>query len=228
MADTSRRKFLRLLVLAGFLPPNRLFAGEHSGSTDPDKLGQTISVLRDARHGELAAHDHYLAFTTIALEESYPNIAYLFTAFARSEHIHALNCSLLLEQLGTHAERPSIALDLGDTRTNLRLAAKNELQKIEKDYPDILHRLAKDGWEPAQRICRYAWRCHQQHREHIEEIDAYAGWFFSRVAAEIEESPFDFQVCETCGSTLAHPPEGPCTICKQPPDSYRPISRPQA
>jgi len=56
--------------------------------------GHTMRIL--AYDSEKVASKHYVGYFRIAIKEKYPNTAYLFSAFAVSEKIHATNYKIFL------------------------------------------------------------------------------------------------------------------------------------
>jgi rubrerythrin len=124
------------------------------------------------------ASEHYVGYSRIAVEESYPNIAYLFSAFAISEKIHATNYKRILATLSSKLEEPQFEVILSDTRANLTKAAENELEKIKNTYRGFLAQLEEESHDQAVISCMYAWKSHRQHRRKIKEIQKYSKQFF--------------------------------------------------
>jgi hypothetical protein len=93
MKKISRRKFLFIFGSLSFSYPLSIAAASsRKNKMDKnDNFPVTIAVLKAAYEAEKVASGHYVGYTRKAVEEKYPNIAYLFTAFAASENIHAEN-----------------------------------------------------------------------------------------------------------------------------------------
>ena len=91
---------------------------------------------------------------------------------------------------------------------------------------DFLAKLKPESHDQAIAACMYSWKSHKQHQAQITEIKKYSKLFFGPVAREIEESDFDFHVCQNCGSTMDEAPVSSCVICHKPPPTYKKISRP--
>jgi rubrerythrin len=160
------------------------------------------------------------------MEEKYPNIAYLFTALAVSEKIHAENYKRILTSFSAGLEAPEFDILILDTKANLIKASENELLKIQKTYPDFLSKLNQESYEEAVIDCMYSWKSHQQHLNQLNEIRKYSPLFFDSVAKKIEEMKLDFYVCEICGSTIGEEPKTPCEICNYPILHYKKVKRP--
>jgi rubrerythrin len=120
------------------------------------------------------------------------------------------------------------ALDfaIGDTKENLQIAARNEMDKIERSYPDFVRELEKESYDDAIANCMYSWKSHQQHEKQITKIVKYSGLFFGSVISEIEGMKLHFHVCRVCGSTLEKEPQAPCAICNRSMSNYQRIARP--
>ena len=191
-----------------------------------DGFPKTIAVLKAAYELEMVASKHYLGYCRKAVEEKYPNIAYLFTAFAVSEKIHAENYKRILTSLNSGLKEPEFKILVSDTKANLINAAEGELKKIKIAYPDFLAKLREESHDQAVIHCMYSWKSHQQHKRKIGEIQKYSKMFFGHLAKKIEGMKFDFHVCEICGSTIDEAPKTPCDICNYPIFHYHKVIRP--
>jgi rubrerythrin len=227
MTGITRRQFFRLTALFPIVSPMSaaVFAQEADAETDR-RFPITTSVLKAAYRSEMLAHKHYLGYSQKAIGEKYPNIAYLFSAFAISEKIHAENYEKVLVKLRTKLEESKLEIIISDTRSNLRTAAKNELMKIKKIYPEFLKELGIESHDQAVINCMYAWKSHCQHEKKINEVRKYSKLFFGSVAKKIEGMNLDFHVCEICGSTIDAQPETPCDICNFPMYHYMKVPSP--
>jgi rubrerythrin len=208
-------------------PLSIAFASSKPGA--PETKGPfpiTIKVLKTAYEEEQQAYENYVSYSQKAIEEEFPNIAYLFTAFAMSEKIHAENYDKILVSMDASPAKREFEVIILDTKTNLISATEGELKKINKTYPDLLSQLNHESHEQAILNCRYSWKSHQQHKRKIDEIRKYSKYFFGHVAKRIEGLKLDFHVCEICGSTIDEVPRSPCEICKGPNLHYHKINRP--
>ncbi len=228
MKMISRRQFLYIStpVLLTPLWPAVWVSAETGPRTEDLSFPITISVLSSAYRSEQLTSEHYTGYCRKAVEENFPNIAYLFAAFAVSEKIHAENYQKILTSLRAAAVDPRSDIIVLDTKTNLIAASEGELEKIRRIYPDFLAKLKQESHDQAVISCMYSWKSHRQHKRKISAIRRYSHLFFGTVARKIEGMTFDFHVCEICGSTVDEAPQTPCDICNYPVAHYRKVARP--
>jgi rubrerythrin len=228
MDNISRRKFLAILsALSLSYPLSMVAASSEANKLEVKKeFPITKAVLKSAYEAEKMAYENYVCYSQKAVEEKYPNIAYLFTAFAMSEKIHAENYKRMLVTMSTEPQEPEFEVTILDTKENLIKATEGELKKIKKTYPDLLAKLKTESHDQAVVNCMYSWKSHQQHQRKISEIRKYSPYFFGRVAKKLEGLKLDFHVCEICGSTIDEAPMTPCDICNRPNLHYRKVNRP--
>jgi rubrerythrin len=226
MTEISRRHFLYLSAGCPFIFQLSAFAAQDKSSKSAITYHRTMAVLQESFRTEIIAYKNYIGFTSKALSEKYPNIAYLFYSFSCSEKIHADNYKQILAALGYQAKPIQIEIKVLDTKSNLQRAAQNELKKIQTTYPDFIRKLETESCEEAIVSCMYSWKSHKQHEEIVKEIDKYSGMFFSSVSDKIEGLNLDFHVCKVCGSTINKVPDSPCVICNKPKSNYQKIERP--
>ncbi|MGD8990747.1 MAG: ferritin family protein [Desulfobacterales bacterium] len=228
MDNISRRKFM---VILSWLPLSYPFA-VMAASSDKNiqktnsEFPITKAVLKSAYEAEKMAYENYICFSQKAVEDAYPNIAYLFTAFATSEKIHADNYRRILASMSTGPEEPEFEVIILDTKKNLIKATEGELKKIREIYPDFIAQLKAESHDQAVMNCIYSWKSHQQHTRKINEIRKYSKYFFGHVAKKIEGLKLDFHICEICGSTIDEAPKTPCDICSKPHTHYSKVKRP--
>lgn len=183
--------------------------------------------MRTAREREIVVSYRYIEFGRKARDDDYRGIAYLFTAFAASEAIHASNFEKILLRLDAQvAPIPKPAVRVGSTRENLIRAVDEEMDSIEDFYPRLLDQLKPEGHEDAMTSVRYAWMSEQQHRDKIRQIQRWSGTLFERVAKTIDQKTGLYFVCHICGSTLNAIPAEQCPICKRPATHYQRIEPP--
>ena len=229
MKIMSRRQFLFVVSSMALTAP----CGTAAASPGKDRLKRrsgfpiTSAVLQEGYKAETSAHKHYEGYCREAIKAKYPNIAYLFRAFSESEKIQAANYKkILLGIMDSPLEEPVFDVLISDTKANLGLAARKELEKIEETYPGFLNRLRIESHDQAVVSCMYAWKSHKQHEEKISEIRRYSTFFFGAVAEKIEDLKLDFHVCGICGATVDEAPETPCDICNHPVSHYHEVKRP--
>jgi rubrerythrin len=226
MSGFSRRKFIYFSAFLSLVYPGIALAAQSKKDNYVTAYPKTLYVIKRAFRVEMIAHRNYVGFTGKALQEGYPNIAYLFQAFSVSEKIHAENYKRILAAFGQKAESAEIGINVHDTKSNLRQAARNELDKINITYPEFLNNLEAERCEEAIVNVMYSWKSHQQHEEKVNEILKYSSMFFGSGASEIEGTKLDFHVCDVCGSTIDEPPRSPCIICNRSIANYRKVVRP--
>lgn len=226
MLHMPRRKFIALLATLAATVPFQALAKFHEKNTKPGDYPGTILILSQAFRYETIAHQSYVRYVKKALLEKYPNIAYMFHAFSFSEEIHAINFQRILAELGSTTQSIAEAIEIGNTKANLRISAKNELQKIENIYPAFLQKLETESCDDAIINCMYSWKSHRQHEKKVKEILRFSGLFFGSVANRIEGLNLDFHVCEICGSTIDKEPKSPCEICNMSKSHYKKIAKP--
>ena len=228
MEKISRRKFFYFITSLSLSYPLSIVIASSSQNKLEANSGFriTIAVLKAAYQVEKMASKKYIRYSRKAVEEKYPNIAYLFAALAASENIHAENYKRILTTLKAGPEEPEFEILILDTKSNLIKASEAELKKIKTTYPDFLMKLKKEPHEQAVINCMYSWKSHQQHIQEITKVRKYSKIFFSLVAKKIEGMKLDFHVCEICGSTLDEAPKAPCEICNYPKSHYDKVIRP--
>lgn len=187
----------------------------------------TIAAMQRGREVETAVYYHYNAYSRQALQEGYRGVAYLFTAIAASEQIHASNFGKVLTRLGVElAPLARPAINAGTTRDNLLRAVEGELHSIDAFYPRMLEQLKAEGHEDAMTMVRWAWNAEQQHRDKMTQIQRWAPAFFEKVARTIDEKTGRYHVCQICGSTVNTVPADVCPVCRYPASHYRGIEAP--
>lgn len=224
----SRRQLLYASVLLTLFYPTlnlKCFAVADD-EINNSRYPLTLALLEKAHRAEMIAHRHYVEYCQKALYENFLNIGYLFYALSISEKIHADSFKKLIISLGSNLEIKEITVSFSDTKTNLNSAAINELEKINKFYPEILKKLLSESHDQSVIHCMYSWKSHQQHEEIIRDIKRYSGFFFWPLAKKIERMNPNYYVCEICGSTVDEKPAIPCEICNYPQYHYKKIKRP--
>jgi rubrerythrin len=214
-----RRQLLKSMALLVWLPAFR----DAAAAPYP----ATIAAMQSARETETSVYYHYTEFGRRAQQEGYRGIAYLFTAFAAAEQVHATNFGKILTRLNVElAPLPKPAVQAGSTRENLLRAANSEISSIEAFYPKLLEQLKPEGHEDAITLVRYAWSSEQQHRDKLRQIQRWTPKFFEDVARTIDEKTGRYFVCQICGSTVNVVPADLCPVCKFPASQYRGIEPP--
>jgi rubrerythrin len=154
-------------------------------------MSKTEQNLRDAFAGESQANRKYLAFTTAADKEGYPQAAKLFRAAAEAETIHAHNHLKALKGIKS-------------TKENLLEAITGETHEFKNMYPRMLEAAKIEGNKEAEQSFDYA--------NEVEKI--HAGLYqklLDNLGAAKELSAY--YVCPVCGYTSEKEPPATCPLC---------------
>ena len=191
------------------------------------KYPKTISALQERYSDEIHGVQEYLAYAQKALSEGYPNIAYLFTALAVAESVHASNFKKLLSDLGVQVkEIPKPEFKVSSTKGNLNYAATVEIEEIDHKYPRLIEDIRPEKHEAAIQDITYAWKAEKQHLDLLKKVLSRTGIFFGELAKKIEKTDVQFFVCQRWGSTLTELRRDMCPICKGPVAQYKEVERP--
>jgi rubrerythrin len=190
------------------------------------KYPETVSTLQSAYNNEIQASQNYMAYAQKAKSENYPNLSYLFVSFAASEAIHARNFKEILSNFGVEVkENPTSKVKVSGTRVNLKGALDFEMIDIDQRYPQLIEKAKPENHEPTLRNLNYSWEAEKQHREIIQKMQSGTGIFFGILAKKIEETSFQYFVCQRCGSTVVELPDKVCSICKGSVSLYKEVER---
>ncbi|NNL99414.1 MAG: hypothetical protein HKO62_01600 [Gammaproteobacteria bacterium] len=216
----SRRSLLEGVLLAPLIP----LSGSKPARA-ADDFPATITALREGYEAETAAYRRYALFGRLAGEDGYRGVAYLHTALASSEQIHAENYIRVLNGMGVSPQAPAeTEIPIGTTKDNLIHAAERELNSINNTYPAILEQMKEEAHPEAMKIVEYSWASHKQHLDIINKIRRWSPRHFETVARKIDKKTDRYFVCGICGSTITKVPTDDCPVCKEAPGSYRLIS----
>jgi rubrerythrin len=220
LAD-GRRAFLRKLaaLTAGMAAWKSVVAATQDYT-------QTLAAIAYAFQRETDAQRRYVDFAGAASQEGYKGIAYMFTAFAASEGVHARNFKGLITRLGGQANAGPTTIKRGTTKQNLITAVDDEIDSIDGLYPRTLERIQPEGHGEATRLVKFAWESERQHRDLIQKIRRYSPILFDQVAKAIDEKTGLYFVCQTCGSTLNKVPSPSCPVCASAPEQYHRVPIP--
>lgn len=159
--------------------------------------------------------------------EGYQGIAYLVTAFATAELIHAQNFEKILSRLEVEISPVSKPrFSLSGTRDNLMKAAKDEIDDIDTFYPHMIKEINPEGFQDAITFATFAWESEKQHPDILMKIQRWAPWFFEKVAKTIDEESDQYFVCQMYGSTLDQIPPDTYPIYPLSSEHYRKIGYP--
>jgi rubrerythrin len=173
----------------------------------------------------MQAMNNYQAYSKKAVSQKYPNIGRLFLTLAASESVHARNFKSCLTKLGVSVEKiPQQPIEVQSTRENLKFAITVELEEIDKKYPQVLEQIKLENHAAAIQFITYAWESEKQHRKLLKRIQSGTGMFFGLLTKRIEGNPYQYFVCQNCGSTLSEIPASACPICGGPTAKYKEIT----
>ncbi|TFG35524.1 MAG: rubrerythrin family protein [Nitrospirales bacterium] len=230
MGVIMKKRIFRYLVIvfltSVFLLPFARQPALAENTGDPSNYPLTVKALNARYIDEVIARNTYNAYATRAHSEGYQNIAFLFTALAASESIHARNFEALLTKLGVPLpEVIEPRHEVLSTKENLHHATAVEAEEIDTEYPKIIGEITAEGHEAAIRNITYAWKAEKQHRDLMRRIQKNVKRWFSLVAKFIEREPARYYVCDICGSTLVDLPKDRCPICNNPVSHYEEVKR---
>lgn len=219
LSNLGRRRFV---IAAGSISLFGLI-GPQLGRTlaAADRYPSSIAALEEGVAAEMGAYRRYVEFGQYAKRDGYKGLAYLYTALATSEMIHAQNYTRVLSTHGELVgEVETATVPVRTAKENLIYAAERELNSIEKTYPELLKAVEAGGDTSAIAVVQYSWASHKQHLDIIEKIRRWSPNFFESVAKTIDEGTERYFVCQICGSTVTEIPEDACPVCKEPPSNY--------
>lgn len=204
---------------------NRFAKAAPSGSAA--KYPVTTAAMQERYQDEVRAFHKYSAYSHQAIEEGYPNIAYLFTSLAASESVHARNFKDLLHGFGVQPGPVSdMDMKVSKTKNNLKEATTVEADEINHKYPAIVKEISPENNQKAIEVTTWAWKAEEQHRKLIVQMQENVVRWWGIVSSRIEEKPVTYYVCQVCGSTLIKVPKDKCPICDSPVSSYKEIPPP--
>ncbi len=157
---------------------------------------QTTKDLMFALAGECEANRKYMAYSIIADQEGYPQIARLWRAAAAAEAIHASNHMHALDMLKT-------------TQQNLEGAVEGEQYEFTTMYPRFIKTAKDAGRTEAAQSMEWAFEVEQLHHK-----------MFQADLDELKkgEQPIQvaYWVCGICGNTVQKMAPEVCNICGSP------------
>lgn len=217
----------RQVITGGSLAAALSFFGARRTVFAQTAFPTTAETLHKSRESEMNAHHQYAAFTRQAKADGYPGIAYLFTALATAELIHAQNFEKILARMGSEILPLTLReIEVQSTRQNLMRAAADELNSVSTFYPDMLKQLEPEGFQDAVTVTTHAWETEKQHLGILKKIERWTPKHFETVAKKIENETGQYFVCQNCGATTVEMPQEACPICQFPSENYRKIDPP--
>jgi rubrerythrin len=221
-------KTRRVVIMGGLtVMAGPIFTREGTAALAQTEYPVTTDILQQSRNSETAAYRKYMAFSKQAKADGYPGIAYMFKAQATAELIHERNFEKILTRLHCDVTPlPKHRIDVASTQQNLMTAASDELDCVNRRYPDIMTLLKKEGLQDAITSTNYAWESEKQHLDILKEIQRWSPRHFEAVAKKIENETGQYFVCTICGSTVIQIPKETCPICHFASENYRKVEAP--
>jgi rubrerythrin len=221
-------KTRRVVIMGGLaVVANPIFASGGKAAPAQSEYPVTTDILLQSRNSETTAYRQYTAFSEQAKADGYPGIAYMFKAQAAAELIHERNFEKILTRLhGDVTPLPQHRIDVASTQQNLMTAASDELDCVNRRYPDIMTLLKKEGLQDAITSTNYAWESEKQHLDILKDIQRWSPSHFEAVAKKIENETGQYFVCTICGSTVIQIPKEKCPICHLASENYRKVEAP--
>lgn len=176
-------------------------------------LSPTRANLQAAYQRDAEAQARYLAFAAAADREGYPEAAALFRAAARSEQIRAgLHAATLRRLGGTAAAARGAAVQVRDTRFNLRAMMAHENAERLGAYPRAVQQARREGLAEAALGFTLA---HAVEREVVKLYQDAMGRL-----DQLRERGAPLWVCTTCGHVArGHAPEL-CPVSLSPREAF--------
>jgi Rubrerythrin len=185
----------------------------------------TIRALQSVLSNEVASRAKYLAYSDKARAEGYPRLAYFARAMGSSEAVHARNIERALSDLGAEPDLSTSSVEVSDTRSNLVVALKEEIDAIDRAYPDAIKRMKADSSEPAAEAVSLILAAERQHRDLISKLLVGSEAFFGLVVKAFEDTPREYYVCQVCGDMVQDQelPKERCPVCSSPVSSFQKV-----
>lgn len=175
-------------------------------------VGTTYENLLTALVGETGAKTKYLAYSEVAKQEGFDQIARLFAVTADAEQIHI---DLEFEQAkkidpNTKLPEPPIVEKHG-TGVNLILGANGEIYETSDMYPAFTKKALEEGNKDTAQVFMRAKLAEAYHAELY--LDAY----------NIIDAPDDatYYLCPVCGFIHKGDSFSACPICFQPKENFK-------
>lgn len=156
---------------------------------------KSLEDLRAAYNNESTVAEKYEKYALAAKNEGFDTIAQLFIAVAKSERIHAINHSKVIEKFGLESGIGVIgSFDVKSTSENLKEAIKSESFDMQTVYQGYIREAER---EKAPEIARSFTWARNSEKKHL--------LYFSRASSIISKGnetnlPFVWYICSGCGN----------------------------
>ena len=130
---------------------------------------KTIENMQSAYKGEKTATAKYEAFSKVAEEEGYHNIALLYNAVSAAENIHATNHKAVIEDAGGIVPTITPVYKVKTTKENLHEDIDGEAYEAKTMYPEFLKTAELADNQIAFLSLTYAMKTELKHRFFFEQ-----------------------------------------------------------
>ena len=176
---------------------------------------KTIENLKAGIKGETTASAKYAAFAQKAREEGNDTIAKLFDAASKSESIHAVNHTKVLEELGVKMEAFTPEFEVKSTLENLQAAIEGETYEVNTMYPQFLADAKAEKVEKAEKTFNWA---NDTEKKHIQFYTAALKAFNEKAEFNLA---FEYAICPVCGNTYEkNSADEKCAFCQTGKEKY--------
>ncbi len=180
---------------------------------------KTIANLKAAFKGESTASAKYAAYAMKAKTEGFAQIATLFNAAAKAEHIHANNHKAVLEKLGVKVDPIKPEFTVKTTAENLQDAINGETEEFLHMYPGYVSTAKDENVMEAVRSFTWALDTEKKHGEFYKTALAALN------AKKVDTLPKAYFVCPKCGNTFNEEnPGAKCPFCYTAKEKYIKVS----
>mgnify|MGYP001007050624 CR=1 FL=1 len=179
----------------------------------------TADLLQKAITGEFNASKRYNAFSKIALEEGFKNVAYLFKALVAAEKIHLKNHTQALQKDFSPEYED---FKTGTTQDNLQSSVDGENYEFNEMYLNYIKQISKNDkseyGEVAELSMVWARKVEYTHAEILNKaLEAV------KLNKDLEFN--EIYVCKVCGNIILEKPDSICPICGHDPLFYFLVER---
>ena len=186
-------------------------------------LIKSRTALQKAISGESEAIAKYTAYANKAMQEGFPNIAYLFKALVQAEEFHNRNHRNALKLVSEDEFYPPIPeIHVGSTLENVLDAIHGEHHEAKKMYPDFIREIRSELKEEDARVTRlsFSW-AEQVELGHEKALKIALDALEKGNALDVET----IYVCRVCGNLVFNEPEDFCDVCGHDKRFYLKIKR---
>ena len=174
---------------------------------------------------EIYSYQTYLKYSEKAAEENFPNMAYLFKAYAESAFINARNCYNLLKDMKQEHRVELKPISAFSSRENLAAAIELEMEESEAYYPQFIKNIKKENHYNALAFAQHALDVIKQLLKLLLKLHSASGSEKNLLFAENEAAGFKLFTCQICGALQIRNPERVCPICENPAHFYKPVDK---